>query len=214
MMNETRTAAAVFDEWASDDRARKMGEHHFEVVRRAFENLSPSSGDYLEIGVGDGSAIRWLATHQFARGRCLGIDASGNMAKLARRRCRDLDNVTIEQMNFLRADFGDRPGFDLIFSMEVFYYFPAIQVGIDKAFASLKPGGQLGVMVDYYAENSANHHWPKQLGTPMQLWSAARYRDGFLKAGFQNIDQQILTTDRDEKEGPKDKGTLLTWGTH
>ena len=211
-MTFSKTSSEVFDTWAQDHRADSMATSHWPVVRQAFAMIPPTAGAYLEIGSGNGYGLRHMATHQFAQGACWGLDASAKMVELSRQRCRDLPNVYIERGDFLTWDFP-QPDFSLIFSMEVFYYFPDIQAGIEKAFALLKPGGQLWVMVDFYEENRPTHNWPQKLDTPMQRWSIEDYRNGFLRAGFTAVEQRQFVASEHEPSNSKDVGTLCTFGT-
>ncbi len=97
--------------------------------------------------------------------------------------------------------------FDLIFSMEVFYYFEDMQAGLNKAVGLLTPGGELLVMVDFYHENSVTHSWPEDVGTPMTLWSKSEYVEGFTKAGLVDVRQELISGG-DSEHGP----TLCTGG--
>ncbi len=211
-----KTASQVFDEWAGDQRAQKMGARHWPLVRQGFALLPESAGRYLEVGVGNGYSIRYAATHVHRRGTCLGVDASPRMVDLAREATADLDNVTIERASFLESLFSpEERTFATIFSMEVFYYFPDIQAGLDKAASLLGPHGRLIVMVDFYEENPESHGWPEEVDTPMTLWSQAQYHAGFDKAGLVDVEQHVFhepaVTHSDSTKGA---GTLCTLGVH
>jgi hypothetical protein len=65
------------------------------------------------------------------------------------------------------------------------------------------------VLVNFYREHTASHSWPADLDTPMQLWSAQEYRDGFAAAGLADVRQRRL---RDEGAAADDPGTLATEG--
>ena len=198
----------VFDEWSKIGRGEDMAKRHWPRVKQAFSQLPPSTGKYLEIGVGNGYAIGYIATHQFSKGNCHGLDVSGEMVRRCRKNLAHLDHVTIEQADFLLWMPSEPKVFDIVFSMEVFYYFHSIQTGIDKAFSITAAGGQLWVLVNFYLENTISHEWPRQVGTPMQLWSQTDYRKGFVKSGFVDVKQQLLT-DKNTEDGV----TLCTIGT-
>jgi trans-aconitate methyltransferase len=197
----------VFDAWSKTGRGDDMAKRHWPRVKQAFSQLPPSTGNYLEIGVGNGYAIGYIAAHQFSGGNCHGIDVSGEMIRRCRENLAHLSRVTIEQADFLLWKPSTPKLFDIIFSMEVFYYFHDIQAGIDKAFSILASGGQLWVLVNYYLENTISHDWPRRVGTPMQLWSQADYKRGFKKTGFVDVNQQLLT-DKSAQDGM----TLCTFG--
>ena len=210
-MNRMRTAKEVFDDWAVDYHADGMEDDHWPSVREAFKFVKPSTGVYLEVGVGNGYGLARIAENQYRAGRCIGIDVSPNMVAKARSRTAAFDNVTLIEADFLEYDPGlDRP--DMIFSMEVFYYFDDIQGGIERAFEILAPGGTLMVLVNHFKERLDSHGWADQLNTPMRLWGAADYRKGFEKAGFTDIVQEYFGIPSDEKVRAFNPGTLGTWG--
>jgi SAM-dependent methyltransferase len=205
-MEMRRTAEEVFDRWALDYHAPGMEDEHWPSVKEAFELIPESNGLYLEVGVGNGYGLFYMATNQYTEGRCLGIDVSHNMVDLAQKRIMGLENVEVRRADFLEFDPGDeRP--DLIFSMEVFYYFPNISEGIAHAFEILAPGGRVMILVNHYQERPESHDWPSQLETPMQLWSARQYLDAMAGAGFVDVQQKIFGA----PVGPE-PGTLGTWG--
>ena len=202
-----KPAKDVFDQWGKTGRGDDMAKRHWPQVKQAFSQIGPSTGNYLEIGVGNGYAIGYIAAHQFSGGNCHGIDVSGEMVRLCRENLAHLGHVTVEQADFLLWKPSTPKSFDIIFSMEVFYYFRDIQAGIDKAFSILAPGGQLWVLVNFYLENSMSRDWPRRVGTPMQLWSQADYKKGFEKSGLVDLKQQLLT-DKNAEDGM----TLCTMG--
>lgn len=204
----TRTAREVFDDWARDHHADGMERHHRPRVEQALAGITVRDGNYLEVGVGNGYAIRLMAEGAFAGGRCYGLDLSPHMAERCRARTGDLANVEILAADFLTWDPGPDLRFDLIFSMEVFYYFPDIQAGIEHAVSLLRSGGQLLVLVNYYREHAASHRWPEDLDTPMTLWSASEYAAGFRGAGLVEIGQAFYRNPPAEQTDP---GTLATW---
>lgn len=210
-MRYDKTAKDVFEAWGKDYHADGMETEHWPRVRQVFDLIAPSDGNYLEVGVGNGYGLAHMATHQFAKGRCLGIDVSESMVERARDRTRGLANVTVASGDFLEWDFtGMR--FDTIFSMEVFYYFDNINAGIDKAWSVLEPGGRLWVAVNFYEENADSANWPELLGTHMQRWSARDYSDGFETAGFVEVEQRMIAAPVPKGSKHGDAPTLLTSG--
>ncbi|MFV1980596.1 MAG: class I SAM-dependent methyltransferase [Rhodothermia bacterium] len=210
-MSHTRTAAEVFDDWAVDYHARGMEDKHWASVHEAFELIPESSGHYLEVGVGNGYSLFYMATNQYRTGHCMGIDVSANMVDITQQRIVGVDNAAVRHGEFLEFDPGpDRP--DLIFSMEVFYYLPDIQKGIEHAFEVLAPGGMLMILVNYYEERLESHDWPGQLDTRMQLWSRSDYLEGLKEAGFTDVKQELFEVPADPDARAKNPGTLGTWG--
>ncbi len=207
-MAKTKSVKDVFDTWAQDYHAEGMEQSHWFSVKQAFTTISPSDGNYLEIGVGNGYGIHYMATHQFYRGTCYGLDISSHMVQRAREKTKNLTNVRLSAENFLEWKNPPDLRFALIFSMEVYYYFPDIQRGIDKAVSILDGSGVLMVLVNYYEENTISHTWPEELSTPMVLWNQEDYIKGFKKAGLQAVQQEIILPENTSRN----LGTLLTRG--
>lgn len=212
-MSLNRSAESVFDDWALDYHAAGMEDDHRPSVMEAFEIIEASDGRYLEVGVGNGYGLQWMARNQFRNGTCLGIDISSNMVEVARERTGNLANVTVKQADFLAYNPKESERPDLIFSMEVFYYFPSIADGIRHAFEILNPGGRLMVLVNHFLERTDSHDWAKQLKTPMQLWSAAEYEKAFVELGFVDVAQRFVGIPSDEATRKVNPGTLATWGS-
>lgn len=210
-MQHDKPPKDVFEAWGKDYHADGMEAEHWPRVKRIFERIKASNGNYLEIGVGNGYGLAHMAANQFAQGQCFGLDLSSTMVERARARSEGLANVSVETADFLARDFGEGR-FDTIFSMEVFYYFDDIQRGIDKAVSLLNPGGELWVAVNYYHENASSEDWPERLGTAMQRWSAADYVTGFERAGLGSVQQLMIDTPLPEDSPHGDAPTLCTWG--
>ncbi len=218
---------AVFDEWAQGDRADRMADSHWPVARRALERLALArDARFLDIGCGNGYAVRWAAAAAPA-GRAVGIDVAPEMIALAKRLSASLPNT-----EFRVAMFGGRGGlaglapdgtgnaaglFDAIFSMEVFYYLPDLHSALRETLDLLVPGGRFACAVDYYGENVASHSWPADLGVEMTLLDQAGWQAAFERAGFEHVTQErIRQSGPDEASAPADwkatHGTLLTMG--
>ena len=133
------------------------------------------------------------------------------LVDVTQKRIVGVDNAAVRHGEFLEFDPGpDRP--DLIFSMEVFYYLPEIQKGIEHAFEILAPGGTLMILVNYYQERVESHDLPGQLDTRMQLWSSNDYLEGMQAAGFIDVTQGQFEAPTDPVVRTMNPGTLGTWG--
>jgi len=201
-----RNAEQVFDEWALDYHAEGMEKGHWNSVKAAFELIPSSSGNYLEIGVGNGYGINHISLNQYKGGFCYGLDISENMVKCAQKRTENQSNVKLESADFLSwLPVGDVK-FSCIFSMEVFYYFTDIKSGIEKAVSLLATGGSLMVMVNYHEQNPECFTWPDELGTPMILWGRDDYLKAFKDAGLTEVTQLNLP------DNSVESGSLCTFG--
>ena len=83
MKELNKNARDVFNTWALDYHAEGMEKGHWNSVRKAFEMIPDSDGSYLEIGVGNGYSIHYMAEHQYKQGTCYGLNISENMVKAA-----------------------------------------------------------------------------------------------------------------------------------
>jgi SAM-dependent methyltransferase len=205
-----RSAREVFSDWAGDYHADGMEKHHAPAVMEALASLPESEGDFLEIGVGNGYAIATVARGAYAAGRCHGLDIVSGMVDRAREKIGGLANVSLECADFMDWEPPEQRRYELIFSMEVFYYFSDMQRALERAAGLLAPGGRLMVLVNHFAEHLASHAWSEQLRTPMTLWSAEEFRRGFSAAGLQDVEQSYLDAASTEAEGSP--GTLATVG--
>jgi SAM-dependent methyltransferase len=201
--------ASIFDEWAQTGRAEGMERGHGPSGRIAFEALAPGDGEsYLDIGCGNGYSLEWAAK---CGAKVTGIDLSSGMIERARTRL-EAYAPTLHRDSFPTAKLN--PGdFDVIYSMEVFYYLPSLQEGLNAAHELLRAGGRFACVVDYYLENPESHSWPEDTGVAMTLWSEAEWRDGFKAAGFTSIEQKRLrSTDPTDPAWKRELGSLMTIG--
>jgi SAM-dependent methyltransferase len=93
----------------------------------------------LEVGAGTGKATRLFGMRGSS---LLGLEPSAEMARLARRNCAELPNVTIELSDFESFD-GPGP-FDLIFSAQAWHWVSP-EIRYRKARALLRGGGVLAL---------------------------------------------------------------------
>jgi len=206
-MSHELKVEALFDEWAIEDGAVDMAREHWARVEPVLSALEPSNGRYLEIGPGNGYALEYIARSKFASGNVHAVELSQEMANISAARVQDLNNINIDVESFLSWCAPAGMQFDLIFSMEVFYYFQDISAAIVKAAGLLAPGGELIVMVDYYEESDESQDWSQELGVMLTRWPQSRYIDAFNAAGLQWVRQEV------KSGGVKEHGlTLCTRG--
>lgn len=204
----TRTAPDLFDDWARRGRDAGMEEGHGPAVRAWLEPfLAEWPPDrpmrFLDLGCGNGWVVRTVAAHPACR-QAIGVDAAPTMIERARERSADVPECSFQRGAFM--DWTDEDGFDLVFSMEAFYYLDDVAAGIGWAAGLLRTGGTLAVLVDYYAENPDSESWPEDCGVPMSRHSEHEWAGFFRAASLDAIEQRRLCA------GPQ-AGTLATWGT-
>ena len=204
----------VFEDWAESGRGEGMAESHIPFVRPVFERLPlPRDGRYLDIGCGSGYTVRWAA-EAAPDGRAVGIDVSPRMIALARQRSSRLPNTEYHVASF-PDDHPLEPGsFDVIYSMEVFYYLPDLVEGLAEVRRLLRPGGVFACQVDFYEENAASHSWPEEVGLEMTLLSERGWREAFEEAGLDVTDQLRVRLEAEEtsESWKATEGSLVTVG--
>jgi SAM-dependent methyltransferase len=203
----------VFNDWAVRGRATAMAESHAPVARRAVDALGlERTSWFLDIGCGNGYAVRWAADAA-PEGHAIGLDVAPEMIALARQLSTEHPNAEFRVARFPEHGLPhDR--FDAIFSMEVFYYLPDLDAALAATLQLLRPGGRFACAVDYYGENTASHSWPADLGVEMTLLDALGWRGAFARAGFGSVRQErIRVGQTDPRDAWKEtEGSLLTIG--
>ena len=98
--------------------------------------------------------------------------------------------------------------FDIVHSMEVFYYLENPDTLIQNIFDFwLNPKGKLIMGIDFYYENTSCHNWQEDCGVNiMQLLPINTWVNFFRKAGFKNVSARHLSVKEDWE------GTLVVMG--
>lgn len=199
----------VFDAWAGTGRDQGLEEGHLPAVRDTFERWDWASRDrFLDVGCGNGYAVR-LAAELAPAGSAVGIDVSEEMIRRARALTEDASRV-----EYLHAALEDAAlevaSFDKVFSMEAIYYLADVGAGLAHIHDLLRSGGTAAILMDFYAENTAVHHWPEKVGVPMTLLGEDDYARLAREAGFSDV-----RTDRFRLPGAggwaEEEGTLRLW---
>ena len=206
----------LFDDWARHGRGDLMAESHWPFARQALQRLplTPTSW-FLDIGCGTGYAVCWAA-RSAPDGRAVGIDVAQAMVARARACCVGLPNADFHVARFPTDHTLPLARFDVVFSMEAFYYFADLDAALRETLRLLVPGGWFACVVDYYGENPASHGWPEDVGVPMHLLDCAGWRAAFAAAGFVDVTQERLRLPPAETSEPWKaiEGSLLTLGRH
>ncbi len=211
---DTARVRDVFNDWAATGRAEGMEVSHAPFVRPVFDTLpiGPESW-YLDIGCGNGYTVRWAAAIA-TRGRAVGIDVSPAMIARARTLTDHRPNVEYHLARFPESHPLPLGRFDVIFSMEVFYYLPDLAAALSEVGRLLAPGGMFACQVDFYRENEASHSWPDNVGVAMRLLSEREWRAAFEGAGLDVTDQFRVRLPAEEATEPwkATEGSLVTVG--
>lgn len=184
MLNNLQNVKEKFNEWALSGRADVMANGHKASVEKMLKLISGKKiNNFIDIGCGNGWVVREFSKREGAE-YCCGIDLSDEMINLAKsRRSRNIEE-------YIATDFlgfeSDRR-FDLVFSMEVFYYFNDIHQTLKKVKKLLSDDGVLLVGIDFYKENEESETWPKNVGLNMQRLTIKQWKDIFINHGFSNV---------------------------
>jgi trans-aconitate methyltransferase len=132
----------------------------------------------------------------------VGIDGAQQM--IANAESRDKKN------EYIQTDidsFSPVKRFDLIHSMEVFYYLKNPSKTIKRICDNwLNPNGRLIIGIDRYYENFQSHGWEEKVGTPMHLMKEQEWKAILEKSGFFGVKTWRLNSSKDWK------GTLVITG--
>jgi ubiquinone/menaquinone biosynthesis C-methylase UbiE len=127
------------------------GSSEWRLTRSGLEMLDPRPGEYiLEIGAGTGRALVYMSEEVGPQGICIGLDLSGGMLAVARRRIQNkasLANTSLVQADGANPPFSDNV-FDAIFlsfTLELFDT-PELTPLLDRCRSLLKPNGRLQVV--------------------------------------------------------------------
>lgn len=194
----------VFGDWALSGRDEQMADGHADSVNTMIELATDDLENFtfLDVGCGNGWVVRKLVNQPECH-YAPGVDGSEQMIAKAK----SMD----ERGNYFCEDIRQwiPPNtFDVVHSMEVFYYVEQPDALIQNIFDFwLNPKGKLIMGIDFYHENTSCHSWQEDCGvTIMQLFPKNTWINFFKKAGFKNISSYHL--------GAKDdwKGTLVLMG--
>ena len=183
-----KKAVDVFGTWAEQGKDIGMEKGHasavtemlnFAVKERECLNKKFS---FLDLGCGNGWVVRDVAKNPL----CIdanGIDGAPQMIANARERG-DGEEYILSNID----EYEPAQGYDLIHSMEVFYYLEDPASTLKKIANSwLNKGGRLIAGIDLYYENIDSHSWEEKVGTKMLMFKETEWTDFFKQAGFNNV---------------------------
>jgi len=180
------TAIKTFNSWAKNNKDEGMEKNHTFSVNKMLElipsNKLSSDFSFIDIGCGNG----WVVQKMNSNMNCIksvGIDGAENMIKKAIYKDPNSEyfQYDIEKMDYKHP-------FDIVFSMEVFYYFKdPVKVLKYVHDHLLKPGGCIVMGVDHYKENKSSLSWNKDLDLTLKTFSIEQWQNNYKHVGFKNI---------------------------
>ena len=196
----------TFNKWALLDKDEGMERGHASSVSKMFEIFESKSSiintpfKFLDLGCGNGWVIRKILENQNCT-YALGVDGAPEMIKKAR----NLDSIG-EYLNINIEDWTFNKDYDIIFSMETFYYFKDLESVLKKVYNNLNDNGLFIIGIDHYLENKPSLNWDKEFNLSLNTLSINEWISKFKISGFKNI-QYII---HDKKEDWN--GTLILYG--
>lgn len=180
-------AVQLFNTWADLGKDGGMEINHGPSVLHMLDlipkNILESKFNFLDIGCGNGWVVKKVSSFPNCF-RAVGIDGAEKMIKKAILKdskseylCLDLNSIK----NYNET-------FDVVLSMEVFYYLTNPQKTINYIFNNLlKKGGFFIMGIDHYSENKKSLSWSHDLNVKMHTYSISEWGGMMKNSGFSNI---------------------------
>ena len=194
----------VFSNWAISGKDDGMEKNHFKPVMKMID-LYPNRNNFtcIDAGCGNGWLVRYISKLKGCK-NVIGIDGSIDMIKKAK----SLDNKNNYYCHDLISWIPTQK-VDVVFSMEVFYYFKNPNIIIKHICDNwLKRGGKLIMGIDHYFENEECHNWKDKIEVEtMELIKINEWLHFFKKCKFKNVKKYQFFPKKNWK------GTLVIEGT-
>tara|TARA_Y100001970_G_C14059598_1_gene763478 strand:- start:470 stop:1078 length:609 start_codon:yes stop_codon:yes gene_type:complete len=174
----------TFDKWAKKGKDVSMAEGHAPAVNQMTDmifNTMSKKFNMLDIGCGNGWVVRAFKNHSLCY-HAAGIDGAKQMIDNAIKIDPKGEYILSEIESWNNID-----TYDVIFSMETFYYFDNPELLIKKIYQSfLKNNGMLIIGIDHYLENKSTLDWDSKFNIKTNTLSKESWIDFFHKAGFKD----------------------------
>jgi len=188
----------TFNTWALEDKDKGMEIGHASSVNKMFDLIKTNSSIFnssfqaLDLGCGNGWVVRKFLDIKNCK-NATGIDGAPAMIGKAKKMCPEGDfiNIDIEGWKSTRK-------FDIIFSMETFYYFKNLDIVLfDILNNYISNKGILIIGIDHYKENTPSLTWDKDFQLSLNTLSIAEWIKRIKKAGFKNVQSTIYGATKD-----------------
>tara|TARA_B100001063_G_scaffold10122_2_gene7933 strand:+ start:5703 stop:6311 length:609 start_codon:yes stop_codon:yes gene_type:complete len=194
----------VFSNWVKLGKDDGMEKNHFKPVMKMI-NLYQNKSDFTSIdaGCGNGWLVRYLSKIQGCQ-KSIGIDGSFEMIKKAKSIDKKNNYFCSDLLNWI-----PKKKVDVVFSMEVFYYFKNPQKLINHICDNwIKSNGKLIMGIDHYFENIECHNWKNKVKVDtMELIKIKDWLFFFNNSGLKDVKKHQFYAKK------RWKGTLVVEGT-
>lgn len=187
--------SALFDQWASTDRAQKMADGHKLLMETLLAEIADTASNkaLLDMGCGTGKFLALADAVGFAP--TAGIDASPKMIQTSQN---SAPNADVQVGQFEVLPWSDQ-NFDQVTSIEALYYCPDPAQAFCEIARVLRPNGRLDMIIDYYAESSGTRTWDEGLGFKITRLSTQEWVAVAESAGFQNCQSRRIVNPQHEQ---------------
>ena len=187
----------IFDNWALKDKDKGMEKGHAPSVNAMFDiiynrtKILNSNFNFLDLGCGNGWVVRKFSNNNLCN-YSVGVDGSKNMIKKAKNKD---SKGTYYQSNIESWNTDNQ--FDIVFSMETFYYLKNIDKVLSKISSKyLTHNGFLIFGIDHYSENKPSLSWEREIGIQTQTLSIKDWVKKIEKANFKNVEYFQVGSDK------------------
>ena len=177
-------ATELFSSWAKKGKDAGMSEAHNPAVNEILNRIlrkRTSDFNFIDAGCGNGWVVRKVNSNPLCKSAC-GVDGAKAMIENARK----VDPTGEYHLADLLS-WNPKNRADIIFSMEVFYYFknPGL---LTKHIVDnwMIDGGTLIIGLDHYIGNPDSYSWSEDLNVYMTLKNDQAWIQIFENAGLSN----------------------------
>ena len=196
----------LFNEWAISGKDVSMEKGHTPSVNYMIEIIknkpiiNQRDFKFLDLGCGNGWVVRKIANHKLCN-LAVGVDGAKNMINNAISSSKNeiYINANIENWEYPKK-------FDIIFSMETFYYIKNVSGMLKNIYNNLlNENGSIIIGIDHYYENKPSLSWDKDYDLNLLTLTVNQWKKMFEKNQFKNIEIDFF--------GKKDNwnGTLILY---
>ena len=184
----------TFNKWAKDNKDKAMADGHYSSVMTMINMIRKNTlildrkFSLIDIGCGNG----WVVREFLKNNKCIqavGIDGAENMINKANSyNLGEFINRDIETYIFNKK-------YDIVFSMETFYYFNDPAKIISNIFrGSLEKDGVFILGIDHYKENKSTLSWGEDYNLKLNTLSSNEWINIFKNTGFKKIIYNNINT--------------------
>tara|TARA_B100000029_G_scaffold194170_2_gene192192 strand:- start:194 stop:820 length:627 start_codon:yes stop_codon:yes gene_type:complete len=182
----------IFDNWALKDKDVGMEKGHAPAVDKMINiidkrtTILKSQFSFLDLGCGNGWVVEKFSQNNLCT-LAVGVDGANNMIKKAKVR----DTKGIYYKSNIEA-WACNDKFDIIFSMETFYYFNDIDSVLKNIYNNLLKVNSFFIFgIDHYSENIPSLSWESDIGIKTNTMSIDQWVNKIKSFGFRDVEYLV-----------------------